>query len=278
MYTGDDYPGPNRPGDKYPAIVEQPAASGQPARQVLIVQASAYTRYLGDLTVWFDQSGSAVRWQGAPIYLDERVEPDAEVAAALLPWKRVIDAEGSRIIGSTNVPLLKSGCNVGECNLGSFMADAYAHAWLDRHPANDSWSYAPIAINAVGGIRTTLGRGVLTYADLVTVAPFENTVDTVELRGDHLLEVLEYAATKSWDEDRFNGAHLVQVSGMRLVLDVRQPAGQRVQSVEVLCRRCETPQYVPLNRTEVYNVVVGSYLATGGDGFEVVTRHGQNRQ
>lgn len=278
MYTGDDYPGPNRPGDKYPAIVEQPAANGQPARQVLIVQASAYTRYLGDLTVWFDQSGCVVRWQGAPIYLDDRVEPDAAVAAALLPWKSVVDEEGARVIGSSLVPLLKSGCNVGECNLGSFMADAYAHAWLDRMPDNGSWSYAPIAMHAVGGIRTTLGSGVLTYADLVSTAPFENTVDTVELRGDHLVEVLEYAATKSWDADRFNGAHVVQVSGMRLVWDVRKPAGERVHSLEVLCRRCEVPQYVPLNRTEVYNVVVGSYLATGGDGFDLVRQYGRNRQ
>lgn len=241
-------------------------------------QASAYTRYLGDLTVWFDGDGRIVRWQGAPIYLDERVQPDAAVAAALLPWKRIVDAEGVRVIGSSLVPLQKSGCNVGECNLGSFIADAYAHAWLDRQPENGSWTYAPIAMHAVGGIRTTLARGILTYADLVSTIPFENTVDTVELSGEHLLETLEYSASKSWSEDHFDGSHLVHVSGMRLVLDVRKPPGERVISVEVLCRRCEMPQYLPVNRTEVYNVVVGSFMATAGDGFDVVREHGKNRQ
>lgn len=33
----------------------------------------------------------------------------------------------------------------------------------------------------------------ITYADLVTVNPFENTMDIFELRGDHLLQTLEYS-------------------------------------------------------------------------------------
>lgn len=45
MYTGDDFPGPNKPGDTYPAIVEQPATDGRPAHQVLIVQVGFGGRY-----------------------------------------------------------------------------------------------------------------------------------------------------------------------------------------------------------------------------------------
>lgn len=275
MYTGEDFSGPQRPTDTYPAVVEQPATG----RRVLVVQAAAYTRYLGDLTVWFDAAGNAVRWTGAPIYMDERIEPDAAVVAALQPWKRTIDAEGSRVIGRIAVPLLKGGCNAGECNAGNFVADAFAHAWHARGPPDrEHWTQAAIALQAVGGIRTTLGRGELTFGDLVSAAPFENSVDVVRLRGGHLLKVLEYSVTKSWDADQFSGAHLLHVSGMRLVVNVTQPIGQRVVSVQVLCRRCMTPRYKTLNAEQEYNVAVGSYLLDGGDGFVALRDYAEDRK
>lgn len=124
----------------------------------------------------------------------------------------MIDKEGLRVVGSTKVSLSRSNCNVDECNMGNFLSDAYANSMIKEAEAGD-WTYAPIVLTAVGGIRTTLGAGQITYADLVSTIPFENTVDSVELRGDLLLKVLEYSATKSWSEDSFSGAHLVQVSG-----------------------------------------------------------------
>lgn len=54
---------------------------------------------------------------------------------------------------------------------------------------------------------------MITYSDLITTIPFENTLDTVELRGDHLLETLEYAVTKSYEEESFVGANMLQFSG-----------------------------------------------------------------
>lgn len=130
----------------------------------------------------------------------------------------MVDREGLREIGVTKVELSRSNCNFGECNIGSFLADAYAHAMIEEAEVGE-WSYAPIVLFAVGGIRTSLSRGALTYSDLVATIPFENTLDTMDLTGTHLLMALEFAATKSWDEDRFNGATIVQVSG-RLLVDV----------------------------------------------------------
>lgn len=71
MYTtkpGERAPGPDRPGDKYPAVVTH--ADGH---KVLIVQASAYLKYVGDITVYFDKKGRVVSWEGAPIFLDSNV-------------------------------------------------------------------------------------------------------------------------------------------------------------------------------------------------------------
>lgn len=70
MYTeteAQSAPGPDIPEDNYPAIVE---ANGH---RVLIVQAASYAKYVGNLTVWFDDNGDVKSWEGAPVFLDSDV-------------------------------------------------------------------------------------------------------------------------------------------------------------------------------------------------------------
>ncbi len=38
------------------------------------MQASAYTKYIGDLTVYFDAEGLVSSWEGYPIYLDSNIK------------------------------------------------------------------------------------------------------------------------------------------------------------------------------------------------------------
>lgn len=70
MYTvknGEPAPGPDVVKDTYPAVVE---TNGH---KVLIVQASAYVKYVGDITVYFDKKGRVVKWEGQPAYLDSHI-------------------------------------------------------------------------------------------------------------------------------------------------------------------------------------------------------------
>lgn len=41
--------------------------------QTLIVQASAFTKYMGNLSVYFDFRGDFVKWEGGPIFLDRTI-------------------------------------------------------------------------------------------------------------------------------------------------------------------------------------------------------------
>lgn len=64
--------------------------------------------------------------------------------------------------------------------MGSLIADAYVHSQIKNAEENDAWTYASLAIINPGGVRGSLNRGELTFADLVTITPFENSLDTCE--------------------------------------------------------------------------------------------------
>lgn len=145
--------------------------------------------------------------------IKDRPRLDPEIIAALHPWKEIVDREGLRVIGSTKVPLARTNCTITECNIGDFVADAFVFAMIDEVESDD-WTYWPIAVIASGGIRTSLAKGNLTYADLVTCVPFKDTLDTIDILGEHLLSALEFSATKATDEDRYN---ILQISGEQIL-------------------------------------------------------------
>lgn len=64
--------------------------------------------------------------------------------------------------------------------------------------------------------------------------------------------------------------------GMKVVFNATQPIGSRVVSVDILCNKCAVPVFEPLVRTQMYRLIVGSFLAGGGDGFEMFLKNRQN--
>lgn len=123
LFSGDNPPGPDNPVANYPTVERQ-----ENGHEVLIVQASAYTKYLGDITLYFDAAGNVQSFEGAPIFLGHDVVQDAGIVAELVPWKAVVDGIQNRVVGVARFPIPSSRCYVGECGMGSLSADAYAAA------------------------------------------------------------------------------------------------------------------------------------------------------
>lgn len=67
-FTGKNSPGPDHPEGPYPTVVNH--ADG---RKILITQASSFTKYVGNITVFYDRNGAVSRWSGAPIYLNKDI-------------------------------------------------------------------------------------------------------------------------------------------------------------------------------------------------------------
>ncbi|CAD7087605.1 unnamed protein product [Hermetia illucens] len=155
LYSGQSPLGPDTPKDKYPVEIIQ-----DNGHKVLIVQASCYTKYVGDITVYFDRAGEVVSYEGKPIFLAHHIIQDPEIVNELESWKEAIDIIGNRQVGQTRVTLSRDSCTYEECNLGSFITDALTYSYVKSTPYDSPyWTTAAISLLNVGSIRTALNKG-----------------------------------------------------------------------------------------------------------------------
>ena len=266
LWSGSDLPALDRPAASYPVVVNQ-----TDGHRVLIVQASAYTKYVGDIRLHFDENGIIQDWEGNPHYMGPDVIPDPEVLTALEPWKQTIDIEGDRIVGSIHFRAVGSGCYDADCLMGSLQADAMAYAAFDEEIEEGAWTFATIAITNPGGVRGSLEPGPLTYSNLVTTTPFENTIDKMEVQGKYIKQAFEFSA-------RFASPSILQTSGVRVVYNMTKPAYSRIHSLKVLCRICEVPRYEEIQDETWYRVMLNNFILQNGDNFAMLRDNMRNHQ
>ena len=286
LFSGLEPPGPDNPVSDYPTIEVQ-----ENGDKVLIVQASAYNKYVGDITLYFDEEGKVQKHEGAPIFLSHDIEKDPEIAMELEPWKKEVDIVQNRLVGYSKFEFSRHRCYVEECLMGMLLTDAFAYAvtlvvlfkfrilmlkcnlqFLNINPENIGWTGATIALNVPGGIRGGLMMGNIYYGHLATTTPFENMLYSIELQGKVIKEALEFSVAK---EDDWI---LLQSSGLKIVYDVKRELNNRIVSLDVLCRVCvyDIPRYEPVVDENYYRVVMPDFLARGGDGFTMIRDNARN--
>jgi 5'-nucleotidase len=140
---------------------------------------------------------------------------------------------------------------------------------------------ADFAITNPGGVRSDLiyatANGVVTYGDLLTVAPFGNDLVTVDLTGAQIIRLLEQqwealnCAAKNGPTTLNGCGRMLQVSSqLSYSWDFNQPQGAAdgkgarvvVSSVKI--------GGVPIDLAKTYRVATVSFLGQGGDNFTVM--------
>ncbi|CAH1954430.1 unnamed protein product [Acanthoscelides obtectus] len=264
LYTGDNPPGPETAKGPYPTIVQKPNG-----HDVLITQASAFSKYIGNITVYLDGNGEIAGYDGAPIFLSPELPQDEKINQDIMPWKKMIDDQGSKVIGSTLVTLDKSACYHAECTLGNFFADSMVWAYTKKSDEY-SWTKGAIAVMNSGGARTTIEIGNITFNDMMTAAPFGNTIDIGNMKGIYLKELFERNMFPYTYYGYASGVKLLQYSGVQIVFDMSRPLGKRVVSAKVRCQNCTIPVYEDLDEEKTYRIIVPSFLVKGGDGYNTI--------
>ncbi|XP_072380141.1 apyrase [Diabrotica undecimpunctata] len=272
LWTGDNPPGPDPVGGPYPTIVK----SNQ-GHNVLVTQASAYCKYVGNITVYLDNNGEIADYTGAPIFLAHELPQDAQINKDLQPWKEEVDKQGDKVLGATLVDLSFEGCYTHECTLGNFIADASVYAYT-KSPPEGSWTEASIGLVNAGALRTSIRRGNITYADIKTSQPFGNTIDFGQLFGRDLKETFEHCTLEYHSGRTSASTTLLQVSGIIVEFDFSKPEGERVISLKARCHNCTVPVYEDVEEDKLYNLAINSYMAQGGDGFDIIGKNLINRK
>lgn len=247
----------------YPTYVTQ--ASG---KQVPVVQAYAYTKYLGKLHMVFNSNGDVTSIDGNPILLDNRIPQDPELLQIVERYRRDILNITEEVLGQTSVVLDGLSCQNKECNLGNLIADAMIYRYATDYKGK-YWTDAPIATIQGGGIRSSIANTKtptnITKGDLLGVMPFEGILVTAEMSGTILLQMLEYGVS-NYDPLDYPGEFL-QVSGIKVVFDLRRPSGSRIVKAEARCGLCDIPSYSEIKPDQTYKIIMPNFLAQGGDGY-----------
>jgi len=244
--------------DEYPTVVDAP--NGKP---VQIVQAYAYSKYLGELTVTWDDNGDVTEAEGQPWLLDARVPEDKAMVALINEKAAPLEAIKAKVVGASSdiIDGDRSSCRAGVCQMGVLVAEAM----LDR--AKDQG--VQIVIQNGGGLRASIDAGEITMGEVLTVLPFQNTLATFDLKGADVLVALENGLSQVE-----NGAgRFPQVAGMKYVWDPKAEAGSRVVSAQV---QQADGSFAALDPEATYGVASNNYMRGGGDGYSVFETNGMN--
>ncbi|XP_076763581.1 protein 5NUC isoform X2 [Xylocopa sonorina] len=270
LYNGKQ-PDIEIPEGLYPTEVVQ-----ENGRKVYVVQAYAYTKYLGNFTVNFDRDGEVTGIVGNPVLVDSKIEQAKDILDVLDELRGPINNISQTIVGRTRVLLDGDSkvCRRSECNLGNLITDAMVDYNVGEYAGKNGWTDAAIAFQNSGSIRTSIMTSndyKITMEDVLGVLPFNNAILKVSMTGEMILSILEWSVYNLESNSTANlfGAFL-QFSGLQVVYDLTQPKNSRVVSVDVLCASCNVPTYSRLNKDETYNVLLIDFMQSGGDGYTML--------
>jgi 2',3'-cyclic-nucleotide 2'-phosphodiesterase (5'-nucleotidase family) len=159
---------------------------------------------------------------------------DKTYIAYLQPIKQKIDNQMNEIIGQAAENMKGYA---PESLLSNFSADVYRQAASEFLKEN-----VDIAIVNLGGLRTEILAGDITVRKVFELMPFENELVIVWIKGDKLLELLQFFA-------RVGGEG---VSGLHMEI-------QNGKAVNI------TIGENPIEKDKLYSIATNDYLAGGND-------------
>ncbi|WP_133486027.1 bifunctional metallophosphatase/5'-nucleotidase [Aliiroseovarius marinus] len=224
---------------------------------VPVVQAYAYSKYVGHLVLTFDDAGNVTSATGDTILLDASVAEDPEIVARVAELAGPIEEMKTRVVATATEAIdgERTSCRAMECAMGNIIADAM----LDRVKGQG----IEVAIQNGGGIRASIGDGEITMGEVLTVLPFQNTLSTFQVSGETIIAALENGVSQHEE----GAGRFPQVAGMTYAFDLSKEPGSRISDVMV--------GGAPIDPTKVYGVVSNNYVRNGGDGYKMF-RDAQN--
>ena len=227
---------------------------------VLLTGAGQYQENVGIVSITYDvDSGSVVsktaayitKADSADISPDPAVHAIAEaIAQSVLDEYQQVVAHSDVFLSSDRGTPDQPGVRNSEQALGNLVADAMRYI-----------GEADFAITNGGGLRADIRIGDITKGDLNSVLPFGNVLVVKEISPAELKLVLENGLQFAPELD----GRFPQISGMSVVYDQAQPAGQRVLSIKIGDVELDLA-----DTSTKYLLATNDFMAAGGDGYTVI--------
>lgn len=236
---------------EYPVRVVNPDGHHVP-----VVQAYAFSKYIGHLVLEFDDLGILTNSYGDTILLDHTVVPDSSINSRLTELMLPVRELARQVVAHTTTGIdgQKKTCRVKECAMGNLVADAMLDSVRDQ-------GYS-IAIQNGGGLRASIDAGDITTGEILTVLPFQNTLATFRASGAILLEALEHGVS----EVEESAGRFLQVAGLRFSWDSGGAPGKgRIREVFVNLE----DNWQALDPDRFYGIVTNEFVRQGGDGYQM---------
>lgn len=236
-------------------------------KEIPIVQARQWGLYMGKVTLRF-MNGEVtgldyelvpinVKWReklddGTKVYhfVGEEIAEDQTLADLLKPYVDKVDAVLNESIGTATAPFLNANTRKQETAIGDMVADSMFWFCEQQNLKPD------FAFQNGGGIRTDITDGEILKRTIYEVLPFDNSITVVTLKGSDVIALF----------DRTPGTvtHGAMPQVSKEVSFVIDTAAGTVSDLLINGQ--------PVDPNKEYRIATNSYLASGGDGYDVFKR------
>lgn len=185
------------------------------------------------------------------LFVNEAYEEDAELNELIDVYTKQVDKILDQPIGYLAQNLEWSAQLVREQN--SPLANMVSDSLLEFFRADG----AEISLFNGGGIRASIDEGEVSMRELTSALPFDNEIMLVEMTGEVLWQAVENGI-RNWPG---NGGQFLQPAGFTYKFQAGQP--NKLLSITL-------PDGSPLDLKARYKVVINSFMAGGGNGYEML--------
>ncbi len=216
------------------------------AGKVPVFQAFEKGKYLGRIDLEIEEpSGQAriVNWTYLPVSADIPLDP--EISTIVEKYNAQLDSKFKEVIGENKNFLYgeRDKIRYEETNLADWVADIMRE-----------FTGAEIAMINSGSLRSSIDQGPITVESVFKMMPYSNEILVAQLSGEQILKALTRSVQGTRDDE--DGGFLA-VSGIRF--KIKDKAAQEV----IVGGKALDPK-------KIYSVAITDFMASGGDGYEML--------
>ncbi|MDI1316954.1 5'-nucleotidase [Flavobacterium sp.] len=181
--------------------------------------------------------------EGKEIGITDKNYEVAELESFIKPYRDRIDEDLNKVLANAPETLDKSG--QWQTSMGNFLADITFETADKVFYMREKKSLDICLLNH-GGIRSIIPKGNVTARTAYEVMPFENTAIVIALKGEQILEIVNYILSEKKPHP---------LKGLTFTIDKNN------QPKDILVKGS------PVDSNKIYYVVTSDYLSNGGDNM-----------